>query len=276
MCSLVVRDLHASIAGKPILKGVDLSVGDGEVHAVMGPNGSGKSTLGNVLMGSPAFAVSKGSVVFNGKNLLALAPYERARLGLFIAFQHPTEVQGLKFYSFLRRAVESVRGEKNSVVAFRDRVSKQASELRLPQDFETRDLNHGLSGGEKKRSEVLQLGMLKPSLALLDEIDSGLDVDSVKIAAAEVNKWRRECNGSIILMTHYKRILEFIKPDFVHVMVDGRVVKSGGLELASEIEEGGYGELESAAGRVLEQGAVKEEFYSSLLKLNKEKAGASV
>jgi Fe-S cluster assembly ATP-binding protein len=272
MALLEIKDLHASIGGKSILKGITLSVNAGEVHAIMGPNGSGKSTLGNVLAGSPVAVVTTGQLLFKGEELLSLSPDERARKGVFIAFQHPIEIQGLKFHTFLKRAVEAVRGEKPTVLEFRKTVASRAADLHLPADFEDRDVNRGLSGGEKKRSEVLQLNLLRPSLALLDEIDSGLDVDSVKTASAEVNRWQRENNGAVILMTHYKRVLEFIEPDFVHVMLDGRIVKSGGPELASEIEAEGYEALAKLSPRVEEKGVGKDEFYTSLIKLNKEKA----
>ena len=273
MTLLEIRDLHASVAGKPILKGVNLSVNEGEVHAIMGPNGSGKSTLANVLMGNPVSTVASGEIIFRGADLLSLSPDARARKGIFIAFQHPTEIQGLKFHTFLKRALEAVRGEKPTVLDFRKSLAVRASDMHLPKDFEDRDVNHGLSGGEKKRAEVLQLNLLKPSLALLDEIDSGLDIDSVKTASAEVNRWQAECNGAVVLMTHYKRVLEFIKPQFVHIMLDGRIVKSGGPELAVQIEETGYEELAKSVPKSADAGKAKDEFYTSILKLNKEKAG---
>lgn len=272
MTLLEIRDLHASAGGKPILKGVNLSINPGETHAIMGPNGSGKSTLGNALAGSPSAVITKGEISFKGADLLALSPDDRARKGVFIAFQHPIEIPGLKFHTFLRRAVEAVRGEKPAVLEFRKSLASRAAGLHLPKDFEDRDVNHGFSGGEKKRSEILQLNLLKPSLALLDEIDSGLDVDSVKTAASEVNRWQAGSKGAIIIMTHYKRILEFIKPDFVHIMLDGRIVKSGGPELAGQIEADGYDALARANPALEEEGTGKE-FYTSLLKLNKEKAG---
>ncbi len=274
---LEIANLHASAGGKPILKGVNLVVNEGEVHAIMGPNGSGKSTLANVLAGSPATVISEGAITFRGANLLSLPPDERARAGIFIAFQHPAEIQGLKFHTFLKRAVEAVRPAegKPTVLEFRKTIAGHASGLRLPHDFEDRDVNHGLSGGEKKRSEILQLNLIKPSLALLDEIDSGLDVDSVKTASTEVNRWQKECNGAAVLMTHYSRVLEFIKPQFVHVMLDGRIVKSGGPALAAEIEASGYEALAKANPVLDEKGTPKEEFYTSLIKLNKEKAGGN-
>lgn len=272
MAVLDIQDLHASVGGRPILKGVFLSVNEGEMHAVMGPNGSGKSTLANVLAGNPKCVVSQGRVLFNGRDLLSLTPDERARQGVFTAFQHPVEIHGLKFYTFLKRASEALHGNRMSVLEFRKMVSARAQEFRLPEDFDARDVNFGFSGGEKKRGEVLQLSVLKPSLALLDEIDSGLDVDSLKLVAHEINNWASRNGAAAVLLTHYKRILDCVTPDFVHIMVGGRIVKSGGRELASEIDEQGYEKTVAKTSELLEQGASKEEFYTSLLKLKKEKA----
>lgn len=268
---LEIRELHASVAGKPILKGVNLVVERGKVHAIMGPNGSGKSTLGNVLMGSPKCLVTKGEVLFLGENLLEMTPNQRARKGVFLGFQNPIEVHGLKFFSFLKRAVESLKQEKQSVAAFKKTFDEKALELLLPSDLVNRDVNYGFSGGEKKRSEAFQLGVLNPSLALLDEIDSGLDVDTLKLTASRICEWQKNTGASVVFMTHYKRILDYAKPDFVHKMIDGRIVESGGFELAEEIDSTGYGATATTAA-FEESGAQKEEFYTSLLKLNKEKA----
>ncbi len=269
---LEVRDLHASVAGKSVLNGFSLDVGEGEVHAIMGPNGSGKSSLASVLMGSPKFVVSAGQAFFDGVDLLTLAPDERARRGLFLAFQHPTEIHGLKFFSFIKRALEAVRSDRPSVLEVRKSLWSAAQALALPRDFDSRDVNYGLSGGEKKRAEILQLSLLKPKLALLDEIDSGLDVDSVKVAARQVSEWASGSGCSLVLMTHYKRVLDYVAPDFVHVMVSGRIVKTGGFELAEEVESRGYAAFEALAPKSGSAGVEKEEAYTSLLKLKKEKA----
>ena len=270
--------MSASVSGKKILDRLDLSVGADEVHAIMGPNGSGKSTLGNTLMGSPKCAVTGGSVFFKGVDLLGMAPYERALKGFFLAFQHPVEVQGLKYLSFLKRAAEA-RGSKMPLFAFKKKLDESVSNLSLPQDFSSRDVNHGFSGGEKKRAEVVQLELLDPELALLDEIDSGLDVDTLRSTASQISEWRASKGASIVLMTHYKRILDYLKPDFVHVMVAGRIVRSGGSELADEIDARGYGAFgvadgTAAPGPLAAPPAQKESTgeYESLLKSNKEKA----
>ncbi len=277
MSLLEINGLKVEVAGKAILNGVDLKVGAGEIHAIMGPNGSGKSTLGNALMGSPKCKVTAGSVTLNGEEMLSLPAFERAKKGVFLGFQHPTEIQGLKFYSFLKRAADSKGGEKQSVVAFKKELDSIVGKLFLPSDFASREVNHGFSGGEKKRAEVLQLEVLNPKLALLDEIDSGLDVDTLKVTAQEIASWQKKSGASLILMTHYKRILDYLPPDKVHVMVAGRIVRSGGRELADEIDSKGYG-LENAGGAGVGSGkegaagADEKEFYGSLLKLNKEKA----
>lgn len=277
MTLLEINGLKVEVAGKAILNGVDLKVGGDEIHAIMGPNGSGKSTLGNALMGSPKCKITGGSVTLNGEDLLSLPAYERAKKGVFLGFQHPTEIQGLKFYSFLKRAADSKGGEKQSVVAFKRELDSVVGKLFLPSDFASREVNHGFSGGEKKRAEVLQLEVLNPRLALLDEIDSGLDVDTLKVTAQEIAAWQKKSGASLVFMTHYKRILDYLPPDKVHVMVGGKIVRSGGREVADEIDSKGYG-LENAGGApgvgIEKEGAGKDEkeFYGSLLKLNKEKA----
>lgn len=280
---LEISNLRASVSGKTILNGVDLKIGAGEVHAIMGPNGSGKSTLASVLMGNPKCTVLDGSIVFKGEDLLSLSTDERARKGVFLGFQHPTEIQGLKYYSFLKKAVDSKVAQgapKQSIVAFKKELDSAVGKLFLPTDFASREVNHGFSGGEKKRAEVLQLQVLNPALALLDEIDSGLDVDTLKVTASEIAAWQKKTGAALVLMTHYKRILDYIPPQKVHIMVGGKIVHSGGPELAAQIDEKGYG-LENAGGATgaLEKDAGKveeEEFYGSVLKLNKEKKSGKI
>jgi len=247
---LEITDLHAEIEGKKILNGIDLVVNKGEIHAIMGPNGSGKSTLASVLMGHPKFKLTNGSIKFFGRELNELAADERARMGLFLSFQYPFEIQGLGFSKFLYQAFKAVHPEeKLSILDFNKRVQEKIAELKMATDFSKRELNVGFSGGEKKRAEILQLLVLKPKLAVLDETDSGLDIDSLKIVSETVEKLRSP-DFSAIVITHYKRILNYLKPDFVHVLVDGRIAESGSFELASHLEEKGYaGMLEKNAAR---------------------------
>ncbi len=248
MSQLDVKDLHASIEGKEILKGVDFSVKQGEIHAVMGPNGSGKSTLASTIMGHPRFKVTKGDILFDSVSLLPLAPDVRARKGVFLAFQYPFEVPGVSLATFLRTAYNAVRqgGKKGdlgqemmSVIEFRKLLKEKLNLLDMDDSFSTRYLNDGLSGGEKKRCEILQLAILQPKIAVLDETDSGLDIDSVKIVAEGVNKLVGPHMG-VMIITHYQRILRYIRPNHVHILLDGRIVKSGGPELAEALEEKGY------------------------------------
>jgi len=239
---LEIRALHVSVEGKEIIKGVDLVVKKGEVHAVMGPNGSGKSTLALTIMGHPKYEVTRGEVCFKGRNILELDPDERAKLGLFLAFQYPFEISGVPLSRFLLQALKARRGDgkpKLSFGEFRKLLKEKLKLLRLDESLATRYLNEGFSGGEKKRAEILQMLMLQPEMAILDETDSGLDIDSVKIVAEAVNSLRGPQFGCLAI-THYQRILNYLKPDFVHVMVDGRLVKSGGPELAYELEAKGY------------------------------------
>lgn len=240
---LKVSDLHASIEGHEILSGVSLQVKAGEIHALMGPNGSGKSTFSNVLMGHPKFSVTAGSAEFDHKQLLDLSPDERARLGLFLSFQYPFEVQGLTFSKFLFSAFKArFPDRKISVLDFQKLVKEKAKLLHMAPEFVSRELNVGFSGGEKKRAEILQLLVLEPRLAILDETDSGLDIDSLRLVADTVNNLRGP-NFSAIVITHYQRILHFLKPDFVHVLSNGRIVASGGMELAARLESEGYAGL---------------------------------
>ncbi|HEV8651680.1 MAG TPA: Fe-S cluster assembly ATPase SufC [Actinomycetes bacterium] len=237
--TLVIEDLHVSVEDKQILRGVDLTVESGKVHALMGPNGSGKSTLAYALAGHPRYRVTGGRVTFKGEDVLALAPDERARLGMFLAMQYPVEVPGVSVTSFLRTAINAVRGEDVSVRQFAKDLREQMKALEMDPRFAERSLNEGFSGGEKKRHEILQMALLRPSLAILDETDSGLDVDALKVVSRGVNRLRGPDLG-VLLITHYTRILRYIAPDAVHVMVDGRVVESGGPELAEELEAKGY------------------------------------
>ena len=239
---LVIDNLDVSVEGNEILKGLNLNICKGEVHALMGPNGAGKSTLAYALMGHPAYKITQGSVFFHGENMLEKPIDARAREGLFLAFQYPREISGLKVFHFLKKAYISRFGIDEgtfSSMDFFNRVKEKTKLLRMKDDFIDRYLNEGFSGGEKKRMEILQMAILRPEIAILDEPDSGLDIDAVRIVAGGVNSLRGPDIG-ILLVTHYQRILNYIKPDFVHVLVDGRIVKSGGPELAEQLESVGY------------------------------------
>ena len=236
---LKIENLHVEVDGNEIVKGLDLEVGTGEIHAIMGPNGSGKSTLANVLMGHPRYEVTEGSVTFEGEDVLELEPDERAKLGMFLAFQYPSEVPGVSVANFLRTAVNSVREEDLSPMEMYKLLQEKMAVMRMDPKFAERYLNEGFSGGEKKRNEILQLLMLEPKLAILDETDSGLDIDALQVVARGVNELRGP-DFSAVLITHYQRILRYIEPDHVHVMLDGRLVTSGGKELAEALEEKGY------------------------------------
>ena len=247
---LEVKDLHAGIDGKEILKGLNLQVKKGEVHAIMGPNGSGKSTLSKVLAGHPSYEVTSGEVLFEGKNLLELEPDERAREGVFMAFQYPVEVPGVSNSQFLRLAynekMKHLGQEELDPLEFNDYLKEKAKIVDMSSEFFKRSVNEGFSGGEKKRNEILQMAVLQPKLAVLDETDSGLDIDALRIVAEGVNKLRSNDNA-IILVTHYQRLLNFIVPDMVHVLAGGKIVKEGGKELALELEEKGYDWVKGAA-----------------------------
>jgi Fe-S cluster assembly ATP-binding protein len=236
---LKVENLHIEIDGNEIVKGLDLEVGQGEIHAIMGPNGSGKSTLANVLMGHPRYEVTEGSVTFEGEDVLELEPDERAKMGMFLAFQYPSEVPGVSVANFLRTAINSVREEELSPMEIYKLLQEKMAVMRMDPKFAERYLNEGFSGGEKKRNEILQLLMLQPRLAILDETDSGLDIDALQVVARGVNEMRSP-DFSAVLITHYQRILRYIEPDHVHVMLDGRIVTSGGEELAEALEDKGY------------------------------------
>ena len=236
---LKVENLHVEIDGQEIVKGLDLEVGEGEIHAIMGPNGSGKSTLANVLMGHPRYEVTGGSVEFRGQDVFELEPDERAKLGMFLAFQYPSEVPGVSVANFLRTAVNSVREEELSPMDMYRLLQEKMKVMQMDPKFAERYLNEGFSGGEKKRNEILQMLMLDPKLAIMDETDSGLDIDALQVVAKGVNELRGP-GFSAVIITHYQRILRYIEPDHVHVMLDGRIVTSGGKELAEELEDKGY------------------------------------
>ncbi len=238
MTELEIKDLHVSVAGKRILNGVNLKIRQGELHALMGPNGSGKSTLSYALMGHPKYVIEKGEILLNGENITQLKADKRAKLGLFLGFQHPVEIPGVMLKNFLWKTYKSLNNGI-SFVDFNEILSQKLELLKMDATFAARYLNEGFSGGEKKRAEVLQLSVLKPKIAVCDEIDSGLDVDSLKIVANGINKLAQEGMG-IFLITHYQRILNYVKPDFVHVLVNGKIVKSGDCNLAKEVEDKGY------------------------------------
>ena len=246
---LEIKNLHATVDGKEILRGINLTIKKGEIHAIMGPNGSGKSTLAKILAGHPAYAVTGGEVLFEGRNLLELAPDERAREGVFLAFQYPVEVPGVSNAQFLRLAYNEKRkhlGEEElDPLEFKDLLAERAKVVEMDAGLMSRSVNEGFSGGEKKRNEILQLELLKPRFAVLDETDSGLDIDALRIVADGVNQLRSPSNA-IVLVTHYQRLLNYIVPDHVHVLFQGRIVRSGGRELALQLEEKGYDWIKEA------------------------------
>lgn len=247
---LEVKNLHATINGKEILKGINLVIKTGEVHAIMGPNGSGKSTLSAVLVGNPMYEVTQGEVTFNGKDLLAMAPEDRAHEGLFLSFQYPVEIPGVSMTNFMRAAINEKRKyqgqEPMSAGDFIKLMKEKRKVVELDSKLSNRSVNEGFSGGEKKRNEIFQMAMLEPTLSILDETDSGLDVDALRIVAEGVNKLKR-LDTSTIVITHYDRLLDLIKPDIVHVLFNGRIVKTGGPELAKDIEEKGYDWIKAEA-----------------------------
>lgn len=244
---LQITNLHAEIDGKPILKGLTLSLNAGEVHAIMGPNGAGKSTLGYVLGGRPGYEVTEGSVTFNGIDLLDLEPHERAAAGLFLGFQYPVEIPGVSNVQFLRESLNSQRRARDeaplSGAEFLKLARAQAAALEMDAEMLKRPVNVGFSGGEKKRNEMVQMGILAPRLAILDETDSGLDIDALRIVGDGINRIMRAPDKAVLLITHYQRLLDYVKPDFVHILADGRIVKTGGPELALELEREGYAQV---------------------------------
>ena len=249
MSVLEIKDLHVAIDDKEILKGVNLEMKTGEIHAIMGPNGTGKSTLSAAIMGNPNYEVTKGEILFDGKNILDLEVDERARLGLFLAMQYPSEIPGISNAEFMRAAINARRGEdeKISVMQFLKKLDKKMELLNMPEEMAERYLNEGFSGGEKKRNETLQLLMIEPTFAILDEIDSGLDIDALKVVAKGINEMRGEEFGALII-THYQRLLNYIVPDVVHIMMDGRVVLTGDAELAKRLEAEGYAGISAELG----------------------------
>jgi len=253
MSKLEIRDLHATVEGTEILKGVDLTINQGEIHALMGPNGSGKSTLANTLLGHPKYKVTKGDVLIDGESIINLTPDKRAKKGLFLAFQSPVAVPGVTMFSFLRAAYNAVHtDEKNqapTIFEFKETLAERMKLLGIDESFMNRYLNEGFSGGEKKRAEILQLAMLKPKFAVLDETDSGLDIDALRVVAEGVSKIASDDLG-ILVITHYQRILKYIRPTYVHVLYEGRITASGGQELSLKLEEKGYGWLKEQAGFV--------------------------
>ena len=244
---LAVTDLHAGVAGREILRGIDLSIGAGQVHAIMGPNGSGKSTLARVLAGHPEYVVTAGEALFDGQDLLSMDPESRARAGVFMAFQYPVEIPGVNNAYFLKAALNALRAHRGEepldAVDFMALVRERMARLGMDETLLNRPVNEGFSGGEKKRNEIFQMAVLEPRLAILDETDSGLDIDALKVVANGVNAMRR-ADRAFLLVTHYQRLLDYVVPDVVHVLADGRIVRSGGKELALELEEKGYGWLE--------------------------------
>jgi len=249
---LEIHDLHVTVEGKEILKGIDLTVRQGETHALMGPNGSGKSTLANVLMGRPGYVVTAGQVRFKGEDILSLTPDQRAARGLFLAMQYPVEVPGVSVVNFLRTAYKAIKGEDISALGFRKHMKEKMELLGVEDEMVRRYVNQGFSGGEKKKNEILQLAVLEPQIAILDETDSGLDIDSLKAVATGVEKLIGPSLG-VLVITHYQRILNYIHPDFVHVLMGGRIVKEGGPELATELEEKGYEGIRQEVGLSAEE-----------------------
>ena len=258
MPQLEIKNLHVNIEGKEILKGLDLTIEQGKVHAIMGPNGTGKSTLAYTLMGHPFYTVTEGEVIFKGQNVLELEPDERSRLGIFLAFQYPVAIPGVTVANFLRTAINARRRAENPedkgmpIPEFRKLLKEKMAMLKVDQSFAGRYLNDGFSGGEKKRAEILQMATLKPEIAILDETDSGLDIDALRIVSEGVNALMNKDLG-VLVITHYQRLLNYIKPDYVHVMLDGRIVESGNADLALHLEEKGYEWIREKYDAVLEE-----------------------
>ncbi|ALU21532.1 Fe-S cluster assembly ATPase SufC [Corynebacterium pseudotuberculosis] len=247
MSTLEIKNLHAQVLPadetaqpKEILKGVNLTIKSGETHAIMGPNGSGKSTLAYTLAGHPRYEITEGEVLLDGENILELDVDERARAGLFLAMQYPTEIPGVSMANFLRSAATAVRGEAPKLREWVKEVKQAQADLKIDKAFSERSVNEGFSGGEKKRNEVLQLDLLRPKFAVMDETDSGLDVDALRIVSEGINRYQEKTNGGILMITHYKRILNYVQPDFVHVFANGQIITSGGPELADDLEANGY------------------------------------
>lgn len=238
--TLSIRNLSVTIDDKPVLKGISLDIPRGEIHAIMGPNGSGKTTLSQVIMGHPKYIVTGGEIIFKGENILALTPDKRAQLGLFLAFQYPKEIPGIKLLTFLRSIYNTRTKQRLTIMKFKQVLAEKLTALNIDDSFLDRYLNTGFSGGEKKKAEMLQLALLQPDIAILDETDSGLDIDALRVVCQSVQQLKQDTNLGILLITHYNRILDYITPDYVHVLIDGKIAKSGGKEFAKEVEEKGY------------------------------------
>lgn len=239
---LYIKDLKSKVGEKEILKGLNLSIGTGEIHVIMGPNGAGKSTLANTLMGHPKYQITNGNIYFNNEEINELKADERAKRGIFLSFQNPEELPGISVENFLRSAKVAVDGKPIKLMAFRKELSKTMEELKMREEYSSRYLNVGFSGGEKKKNEILQMSILNPKFVILDEADSGLDVDAIRVVGEGVKKYSNEDNA-VLIITHHNKILEYLKPDFVHILVDGRIVKTGDYSLAHEIEDEGYEKL---------------------------------
>jgi Fe-S cluster assembly ATP-binding protein len=248
MADLEIRDLHVSIDDQEILRGVDLDVSRGEIHALMGPNGSGKSTLASTLLGHPAYEITQGSITFKGEDLTEAEPHERAKSGLFLAFQYPVAIPGVSVANFLRMAINAKRDEPIGVKEFRAQLQRAIELLDVDRSFTSRHLNDGFSGGEKKRAEILQMAMLVPDVAILDETDSGLDIDALRTVASGVQRLHEETGLGALIITHYQRILHYVEPGFVHIMLDGRIVLEGGVELVERLEREGYDQIRQQYG----------------------------
>ncbi|MDE1851185.1 MAG: Fe-S cluster assembly ATPase SufC [Candidatus Micrarchaeota archaeon] len=237
---LEVKELHAEMEGKEVLKGVNMTLKDSEFHVIMGPNGSGKTTLAKTIMGHPGVKITKGDILVDGNSIKEMLPNERAKLGIFLQFQNPIEIEGLGIVNFLNTAKGSLSQQKPSYKEFMGDIKSNAEKLKIREDLIGRSLNYGFSGGEKKKMEILQMSILKPKLAILDEPDSGLDIDAVKVVAENINDFKKKNDSGVLLITHYSRILNYMEPQFIHVMKDGKVVKEGGKDLIHEIEKEGY------------------------------------
>src|ERR1700726_346616 len=248
MADLEIRDLHVRTEEREILRGVDLDIDRGEIHALMGPNGSGKSTLANTLLGHPSYEITEGTIVFRGQDITAAKPHERAQTGLFLAFQYPVAIPGVSVANFLRMAINAKREEPIQVKEFRNQLAHAVELLDVDRAFTSRHLNDGFSGGEKKRAEILQMAMLAPDVAILDETDSGLDIDALRTVAEGVQRLHEEQGLGVLIITHYQRILHYVKPDFVHILLDGRIVLEGGVELVERLEREGYDRIRQEFG----------------------------
>jgi Fe-S cluster assembly ATP-binding protein len=257
MADLEIRDLHVSIDGHEILRGVDLDISHGQIHALMGPNGSGKSTLANTLLGHPAYEITQGTITFKGEDITEAEPHERAKAGLFLAFQYPVAIPGVSVANFLRMAINAKREQPIAVREFRTQLEHAVDLLDVDRSFTSRHLNDGFSGGEKKRAEILQMAMLEPDVAVLDETDSGLDIDALRTVAEGVQRLHDERGLGVLIITHYQRILHYVKPHFVHIMLDGRIVLDGGVELVERLEREGYDQIRQEFGAG-EAGAVAD------------------